>query len=461
MVTATGEGGVWVWATYTYNETFPGLQRQWVAYSPVGPLGAARPTSCASSIPRSSRRVRAGRCARASPCSGAPTTASCFFNASLGGLANAFLNWKDGQWRVVSGGGVPRFGRASMALDFRTHSITRDGQILSYEDTNINGAEINLGTREGLDPFLNNNVPLGANEATSGLFITRNSYTSTGWAMVRANFRFENNPINYVGLFRGAGRVDEMLVSTSETVPELPGTFTVDADFGIAGDGTAFYSLTSGSARVFYRHDFGGRKKLVAVGDAMLGSKVRSVPRGPRRTLRASGSTKTARRWSAVALEDNSQHYPVLRAGRQDDFAASDLADRHPVAASGAGSAAVRQPYNNKGNGVHLWQGDAVNAGLRARAPTVRPDDPGDRERNRQQAGRHHTDAARRFVKALIVARMNPEPYVLFGAGDEIPVELPVNAFTFDRRRADRTAARAGRRQLGQHRRVFRRATCG
>src|SRR5437899_5486826 len=107
------------------------------------------------------------------------------------------------------------------------HSITRDGQILSYEDTNINGAEINLGTRDGLEPFLNNNVPLGANETTSGLFITRNSYTSTGWAMVRANFRFLDNQVNYVGLFRGAGRVDDMLVSTKETVPEINGTFTV------------------------------------------------------------------------------------------------------------------------------------------------------------------------------------------------------------------------------------------
>ena len=48
------------------------------------------------------------------------------------------------------------------------------------------------------------------------------------------------------------------------------------ADFGITGDGTAHYSLTSGWMRVFYRHDFNGRKKLVAVGDEMLGSRVRS-----------------------------------------------------------------------------------------------------------------------------------------------------------------------------------------
>jgi len=190
LVTATGEGGAWVWATYSYNETFPGLQRQWAMYSTVdlsAPEGLPAPQS---SIRHFTRRARVGLCVRANPCSGAADDGQLFFNASLGGLANAFLNWNGGEWRVVSGGGVPRFGRGSMALDFRTHSITRDGRILSYEDTNINGAEINLGTREGLNPFLNNNVPLGATEATSGLFITRNSYTSTGYSIVRAKLPF-------------------------------------------------------------------------------------------------------------------------------------------------------------------------------------------------------------------------------------------------------------------------------
>ena len=32
-----------------------------------------------------------------------------------------------------------------------------------------------------------------------------------------------------------------MLVSTGDTLAEMPGAFTIDADFSIAGDGTAFY----------------------------------------------------------------------------------------------------------------------------------------------------------------------------------------------------------------------------
>ena len=429
MVTATGEGGAWVWATYSYNETFPGLQRQWAMYSIVD-LSAPKAYELLKLYStlhktRPSWTLRARQSMLWSTDDG-----QLFFNASLGGLANALLNWNGGEWRAVSGGGVPRFGRGSMALDFRTHSITRDGQILSYEDTNINGAEINLGTREGLNPFLNNNVPLGATEATSGLFITRNSYTSTGYSIVRANFRFPDNPVNYVGLFRGSGdRVDELLVSTRGTLPEFNGPLTIDADFGIAGDGTAYYSITSGSTRVFYRHDFDGRTKLVGTGDEMLGSKVRQF---------LGGRTNSPSVWFdedgtalvCVLLEDNSQQYlsfaphgkmTALRVTSQ-----TGILWRHPE----QGVLLYANPYNNKGNGAHLWQGDQLKPvyvfGRRLFDQTIQEIESGtvDKQGNL-------TLMLRGDSSAFMVARMNPEPYILFYEGDQIPVELPVNAFTF------------------------------
>ena len=254
-----------------------------------------------------------------------------------------FLNWDNGKWRVVSGGGVPRFGRGSMALDFRTHSITRDGKILTYEDTNINGAELYVGTRDGLEPFLNNNVPLGRNEATSGLFITRNSYTSSGWAAVRANFRFPKNDPQLHGAVSRLGDADEMLVSTKDSLPGTARRRSPSMPIS-ASPATARRSipLTSGTARVFYRHDFEGGKKLIGVGDAMLGSKVRSF---------AGGRTNSPSVWfdedgTAIVcalLEDNSLHYLQFAPERQDDFAAREFAGRHPLPASGSGRPALRQ----------------------------------------------------------------------------------------------------------------------
>jgi hypothetical protein len=428
MVTATGEGGFWVWATYTYNETFPGLQRQWVSYAPV-----------TASVPKTYQLRRLystlGQTRGTWPLRPRQSMiwstddGQFFINASLGGLANALMNWKDGAWRVVSAGGVPRFGRAATSLEFRTHSITRDGQVLSYEDTNINGAELNLGTAEGLIPFLNNNVPLGTGtEAVSGLFITRHSYTSTGWAMVRANFRFENDPVGYVGVFRGQGQVRELLLSTQETVSGVASPFTVDADFGIAGDGTAFYSVTSGTNRVFYRHDFSGRRKLVGVGDAVLNSTVRRF---------LGGRTNSPSVWFdedgtaivCVELEDNSQQFlayapdgkmTALRVNSQ-----AGILWRHPA----QGTLLYANPYNNQGNGAHLWQPGGVKPvyvfGKKLFEQTIQ-----EIESATVNSRGDITLLLRGDGNALLAARMNPEPFVMFQAGDQVPVELPVNLFT-------------------------------
>ena len=429
MMTGTGEGGVWVWATYTYNETFPGLQRQWVAYSSVNV--STPKTYELHKIYSTLHRTRNTWSLRARQSMlWSDDDGQLYFNASLGGLANALLNWNNGAWRVVSAGGVPRFGRGSMALEFRSHSIPRNGQILSYEDTNINGTEINQGTSDGLNPFLNNNVPLGPTEATSGLFITRNSYTSSGWTIVRATFRFPDNPTNYVGLFRGsAGQVDELLVSTRDTLPELSGAFSIDSDFGVASDGTAFYSLTSGPNRIFFRDRNGARTRLAGVGDGILDSKIRQF---------AGGRTNSPSVWFdedgsailCVQLEDNSQHYLSFTPdGKMTSLRVTSQAGvlyRHPA----QGVLLYANPYNNQGNGIYLWQGADVKPiylfGTRLFDQTIQEVESG----TINTLG-DITLMLRGDGNPLMVARMNPTPYVLFGAGDQVPVELPVNAFTF------------------------------
>ncbi|MFN7920074.1 MAG: Ig-like domain-containing protein [Bryobacteraceae bacterium] len=428
MVTTTGEGGMWAWATYNYNESFPGLQRQWVAYADI--QISVPKTYELRRLYRQNHQTRPSWPLRARQSMiWSSDDGNLFFNASLGGLANAFLNWNNGEWRVLAAGGVPRFGRGAISLEFRNHSVTRDGQILSYEDTNGNGTEINRGTRDGLDPFLNNNVPLGATEATSGLYITRNSYNSAGYAIVRSNFRFENNPVNYVGLFRGSrGPTNEMLVSTQETIPEFSVPFSVDTDFGIASDGTATYSLTGGAMRIFYRHGFDGRQKLIGVGDAILGSKVRQFV-GGRGNSPSFWADEDGTVVLCVLLEDNTQHYVSFAPdGKMTSLRITSQAGilwRHPD----QGTLLYINPYNNRGNGVWLWKGDELKQvyvfGRALFEQTIQEVESGTVDK----AG-NITLMLRGSANPLLVARMNPEPYILFAAGDTIPVELPPNAFT-------------------------------
>ena len=428
MLTVTGEGGVWVWATYNYNENFPGLQTRWVAYVPIS-LNVPRTYELKklfSSLgqTRTSWKLRPKQTMVYSTDDGA-----LYFNASLSGLANALVSWSGGRMRVVSAGGVPRFGRGSTALEFRTHAITRDGQILSYEDTNINGAELNLGNaKDGLQPFLNNNVPFGATEATSGLYINRSSLTASGYKMVRGNFRFPNETVGYVGLFRGIVSTDEMLVNTKETLPDFTAAFSIDTDFGIAGDGTAFYSLTSGSNRIFYRHDANGRKRLIGVGDAVQGSKVRSFL-GGRTYAPATWFDEDGTAIVGVLLEDNTQWYLLyspdgkitpLRLSAQ-----TGILNRHPE----HGTLLYANPYNNQGNGVYLWKDGVVKQifplSKKLFDQTIQEIESGTIDRT----GRI-TLMLRGDANGLLMTRMDAEPFVIFSDGNDVNVELPVNLFT-------------------------------
>jgi hypothetical protein len=432
MFRATGEGGIWVWAVYNYNEAFPGQQRQWVAYANVkATVPRMYELRRLHSTMRQQRRVWPLRARQSMLWSS--DDGSLYFNASLGGLANGLLHWKQDRFTLLAAGGVPSFGRSATTLDFRNHSISRSGRILSYEDTNINGAEINRGSVEtGLAPYVNNNVPLGPVEATSGLFITRNSHTSTNASIVRANFRFENVTTTFTGLFRSLrDPVWENLINTRETLPEIAAGFTIDADFGIASNGTAVYSVTNGASRVFYIHAFEGRRKLIAVGDPVLNSRVRTFTAGrgnsPSFWLDEDGTALVC-----VTLEDGSLHYLSFGIdGRMRSLRLSSQAGilyRHPD----HGTLIYANPFNNRGNGVYLWKDDAAaepaqvyGFGRRLFNQTIQEVESGTIDR-----GGNVTLILRGDTNPLLVARMAAEPQLLFSAGAQIEVEAPVNVFT-------------------------------
>lgn len=357
-VLGVSEGGAMVLGTYTYTDVQPGMQRQWVVSAPL-----TVQVPVAYELRRLWSRERTRKDVfelRAKPTMLWPDGGGrVLFNASLDGQANALVAYDlaSGRYDFVSTGGETRFAQGSHTIEFRIHSVTRSGQVMTWEDTNINGAQINLGNHTGVANHLSNNTPLLPGvEATSGMILNRNSFNANGYSLLRANFRFELNPTGYTGLFLGVdGRYLDVLVSTQDRVPELNGAFTVDADFGVDGKGTAYYGLTAGANRALYKHAPGAsRTKIVAVGDGLLGSTVRSF---------AGGRTNHPTFWVgedgtfivAVVLNDNTTHYVRwLPDGRMESLrvsAQTGLLWHHPV----YGTLLHANPYNNRGNGVWLW----------------------------------------------------------------------------------------------------------
>ena len=432
-VTASGEGTAWVWANYTYNETFPGLQQRWVAYTPVT-INAPKFYSV-SRVFSTLARTRPTWTLRPKQTMLWPTDdGSLIFNASLSGLGNALVNWNGGTWRIISSGGMPRFGRASTALEFRTHSITRDGRILTYEDTSGNGTELNFGSvSSGVQSFLSNNVPLGVTEATSGLFINRNSLSSTGWKMVRSNFRFVNTTATLSGLFRGQTSADELLINTSDKLAEISAGFSIDSDFGIAADGTAFYGVTNGAVRVFYRHDSDGRKKLLATGDTIPGvgpatAKVRSFL-GGRTNAPATWFDDDGTAILGVTLDDNSQWYVAF--GPDGKISSLRLTSQSGILFrdSAQGTLLYANPYNNQGNGVYLWKDGALKQ-IHPLSRKLFDQTVQDIESGSIDKWGFITLFVRGEINALMAIRMDEKPWLLFQAGDTVTAEAAVDINT-------------------------------
>lgn len=435
VMNATAEGANLVWATFTYGDVQTGLQRQWVAVARVE-----------TTVERSYRVRRLFHNLQQMPARFElrarqsmiwPTDdGDLFFNASLDGVAGGLMNYRDGNFRLVSAAGMPRFASGSFANEFFIHSITRAGRILSHEDTNINGRQLSLGDRNGLTPFFSNNTILvPGTEATSGVTATRHSLSRSGNILIRASFRYEGDPTTYAGIFRGFNnRIIEMLISSRDNPSELPGTglITIDGDFGIADDGTAFYSAQRGGVRVFYRHPPSqNRSKLIATNDPLLDSTVRAFNGGRGNQPAFWVEDENATLILALTLNNSTSHIVAFdRDGRVQNLRYNGFTGilwHHPA----HGTLVHANPLNSAGNGVYLWRpGSDLRQVFLYSRPSVAGANLEDIESGAINTRGEIFLMARTSTANMAVARMGDNPEYLVYSGQEVPLEAPLNLIT-------------------------------
>lgn len=436
IVTAVAEGGSMVWATYTYPNLQAGQQRQIS-------VAAMIETSMAETYrlrrlhhnllqPRQGLELRARQSMLY-----ATNDGQLFFNGFLSGLAGGLLNWQNGRWRAVSLAGQPRFANGSFATEFFSHSITRDGQILAHEDTNINGRQISLGNRDGVFPLFSNNVPLGDTENTNNAFITRNSLTTTGTIVSRHSFRYLNTTTNFTGLFRGFNYTPgEILVETSQREPVMgPNAFSIDNEFGIAGDGTAIYSLTSGTTRAFFRHRFAeNREKLIATGDPFRNTTVRSFLGPSRGNMPTFWADENGDVLLAVIGNDNTQH--LVHFAKDGTMSTTQWNTLFGIAwyDPAQGALLYGNAFNNRGNGIWLWKPGKEPVSIfqfsrpLADGETIQDFESGTMTRQGRMFLMARTDKS---VMAVYEFGLEREPKILFRSGDQLDLSAPISPFTF------------------------------
>lgn len=437
VMSAIAEGANFVWATFNYSDVQTGLQRQWVAYSRIE-----------TTVPTTYKLRRLYNNVAQQPTHfelrarqsmlWSTNEGDLYFNASLDGLAGGLMRFRDGQFQLVSTAGLPRFAQGSFANEFFVHSITRSGRILSHEDTNINGRQLSIGDRSGITPFFSNNTPLVAGtEATSGVTATRHSLSTNGQLLIRASFRFENDTNTYAGIFRGFnGRITELLLHSRDSIPDLPGvgTISIDGDYGIADDGTAFYSATLGSNRIFFKHRAGeDRQKLLAVNDALLGSTVRSIVgsnRGNQPNFWVEESNGTV--ILPVTLNNNNSYYVAIdNQGQLKTIQYSGQTGilwHDPI----HGTLLQFNPFNNQGNGVYLWnQKDSPKAVFLYSKPAIAGANIEDVESGTISASGQIYLMGRTSTANMAVFKLGDNPEYVFYSGSSIDLAAPVNMVSF------------------------------
>ncbi|MBM3787561.1 MAG: hypothetical protein FJW30_24665 [Acidobacteria bacterium] len=434
-VVGSSEGGAMVLGTYTYGDVQPGMQRQWIVTAPVT-VTVPKTYSMKRLWSRERSRKDAWEL-RAKPTMLWPSDdGRILFNAIFDGQANGLASLEPNRQTVemVSTGGETRFAQGSYTTEYRTHSVTRAGKVLAWEDTNINGAQINLGDVRGVRNHISNNTPLASGtEATSALVLNRNSYNDKGYSAVRANFRFELNPVTYNGLFLGVdGRYNDVIVSTRE---RLPGdvAFTIDGDFGVDGKGTVFYGLTANGARAFYRQTAGSpRVRVVGPGDELLGSTVRAIAGGrgnhPTFWVDEDGTFITC-----VTLNNNETHFVRwLPDGKLENLRVSGQSGilwHHPL----HGTLLHANPFNGQGNGVWIWPPSGpVRAYLRYGVTRLDGETVQDIESGAINTKGEIFVYARGERTMMLLTQLGlDEPRIVARSGERFSLRAPINVINF------------------------------
>lgn len=426
MVSTVAVGNVLVRASINYNTTIPGYERQMQAIATL----AIRPPETYrlrkltgnSALQPGPWRLRA----KIVPLLG-NDEGQVVFNASLDGIANGPLRIDASGTRLIAWGGMPGPVAQTSIYEFPTLAINNRGTVLAAANVLFTGNAILRIQNSEMDPVFVDQMPLPGTESLSSAAITRNSLNDNGDFVMAANYRIANQGATYRALFRVPQRgFPDEVISTRETLPDVPSPFTIDADFGMADNGAVFFSATSGTSRALYVREYDQPRKIVAVGDALLGSVVARFPGNP---FYLSGSGDLI---AVVVLANNQTH--MLRYSLKDRNAApKTLALRsysntyrvHPelgVLFLGDGG---------KGYGVNLWDGSELtpvflqgNNASRLRGKTVPQIDYATIDRSGEVTILARTQDSPMEIFSI---RLGQESVALMQAGDPVSVEAPIN----------------------------------
>lgn len=354
MLNTVAVGNIQVHASFDYNANgaSPGFERQ-VQVVATASINAPRNYELRRLAGTADLRRNLALRARIVPILG-NEQGHLVFNANFDGLSNGPLLADAGNnFSLMGAAGAPGPLPQTAITDFNELSLNNRGVVLARMSAAFSSNYLLKLTRDGSNPVFIDNTPLPGTEFLGSHFITRNSLNDSGDYIMRATYRVANAGPTFSGLFRVRERgFPDEVVSNREPLGDFPSGFTVDNDFGLSDTGLAYFTVTSGTRRALWFRGFEEPRKLLATGDALLGSTVRSFF-GNGFFINASGDLAVA-----VTLNNNEIH--LLR------YSGSNLAAEPRnvrIRASFSALYAISRDYGvlfladgGRGYGVYLWK---------------------------------------------------------------------------------------------------------
>lgn len=274
MLSTVASGNILVRASYDYNSNIvPGFERQAQAVATVS-IQVPQTYKMSKLLSTENMQGPFQLRARILPMLG-NERGQVVFNASLDGTSNGPLMLEGGNSKLLLAAGTPGPLPQTSIIEFSQLALNNRGDVLALSTVLFSGTTIFKIGPDGPDAVYVDPMPLPGTEFLTGPFLNRNCLNDSGTWLFRANYRVANAGPTFTALFTVPERgFPNEVVSTRTALPNFPATFTLDNDFGIGGDGMAYFTATSGAQRALFVNTFDGIRRVIGTGDALLGSTV-------------------------------------------------------------------------------------------------------------------------------------------------------------------------------------------
>ncbi len=435
MLTGAAEGSAYVRALYSYSQPpnaslGAGMELRIPIYAPFT-VSAPRPYNLQRLFNAGQQLRQNARLTPRTSLLWATPDGRILFNAALDGVGSALLSYDGSSFQTVVAAGTPSNSLGSVISDVGRHAMAANGTLLTQQ-SGTDGSMIQSGSVDALQPLLVNNTAAGGVENLCCFSLSRNSVSSSGYFVFWGGFRIPGTNTFVNGLFRGAGNaVSDILFDSTTTFPEFGGGSLANSnDYGVDNNGVAWYVANYPGTSALYRHDSNGRQKFLAIGDPLLGAAVRYI-------LQTRGGSATSSNFYAedgtvfvsVSLTDGSNY--LLRYTGTDPTKPDATLRVNSTPATlayqpGVGVLIYANPYNNKGDGVWLWNGSTVTNVLTIGKTLVGGSVVQSVESGLLDANGVATLMLGTAANPMQIVRFaNGNPQVLFKSGDTVSAPVP------------------------------------